>query len=151
MTKKNIKTKNRPSRKRYEASHPIVSFRIPMDLYDELYEYIKENKMRKGDFIRIALNKQQADYSEACTKSKEKGFSNGKAIGLKEGNAAGQKEGYDKGKKEAYGTFDLPCLYCEEPRHFDIVKYPNHRKVFEEAFKNWGHEQCQKTKGTQIY
>ncbi len=28
-----------------------------------------------GDFLRIALKKQKADYSEACTKSENKGFS----------------------------------------------------------------------------
>ena len=75
-----------PSRIRYEKTHPVVSFRVKDEWYDEFKAYLNENDLTIGDFFRISYGKQKANYQEAH----DQGFDEGFKIGY--------NEGYKKGK-----------------------------------------------------
>lgn len=56
-----------PSRMRYKQNHPTVSFRITRELYDELKAFLINSNQSFGDFVRVALEKQEADYDQSFT------------------------------------------------------------------------------------
>ena len=46
-----------PSRRRYEASHPTVSFRVDLDLYAELKALKQTSNLSVADILKVALGK----------------------------------------------------------------------------------------------
>ena len=117
MKKTRDKSKHKPpSRIRYEKSHPVVSFRIKKEWYDELKTFLENRGITIADFFQIALKKQTEDYENAKTES------------------------YDFGVRDG-AKFDLPCCECGEPMCFSLDE-PEVKKVLEEAFKNWRHINC---------
>ncbi len=49
-----------PSRKRYEASHPVISVRVTKQIYDQLRE-ARQNGQSYGDVLRVGLDIQKID------------------------------------------------------------------------------------------
>ena len=49
-----------PSRKRYEASHPVISVRVTKQIYDQLQE-VRQNGQSYGDVLRVGLDIQKID------------------------------------------------------------------------------------------
>ena len=49
-----------PSRKRYEASHPVISARVTKQIYDQLQE-ARQNGQSYGDVLRVGLGIQKID------------------------------------------------------------------------------------------
>ena len=47
-----------PSRKRYEASHPVISVRVAKQIYDHLQE-ARQNGQSYGDVLRVGLGIQK--------------------------------------------------------------------------------------------
>jgi len=60
-----------PSRVRYEQSHPVVSFRIEREYYEQLMVLLEKSNKSIGDFFREALAAQLADtdliYNQGAT------------------------------------------------------------------------------------
>ena len=57
-----VKTKGKrrstpPSRRRYEASHPTVSFRVDPDLYDQLKALKEKANLSVADILKVGLDK----------------------------------------------------------------------------------------------
>jgi len=46
-----------PSRRRYEASHPTVSFRVDLDLYAELKALKQTSNLSVADILKVGLGK----------------------------------------------------------------------------------------------
>ncbi len=65
-----------PSRRRYEASHPTVSFRVDQDLYARLKELKKTANLSVADVLKVGLEKSEPLVGEA--------FQNGFMGGLAE-------------------------------------------------------------------
>ncbi len=49
-----------PSRKRYEASHPVISVRVTKQIYDQLQE-ARQNGQSYGDVLRVGLRIQKTN------------------------------------------------------------------------------------------
>ena len=49
-----------PSRKRYEASHPVISVRVTKQIYDRLQE-ARQNGQSYGDVLRVGLGIQKTN------------------------------------------------------------------------------------------
>ncbi len=49
-----------PSRKKYEASHPVISVRVTKQIYDQLQE-ARQNDQSYGDVLRVGLGIQKID------------------------------------------------------------------------------------------
>jgi len=145
-----------PSRIRYEAAHPIISFRISKPWYDEMKQLLAENNISIADFFKISLNKQQTDFTEAYDKAKTEGFSKGKNTGYNEGFAAGQQECYNKGyavglqqgynqgydKAKAEYCIWFYCFGCDSAL---IIKSGSniHRFIIDMLlYYRWGHPGC---------
>jgi len=110
---KNNRT-NPPSRKRYEESHPIISFRIKKEWYDELKNLLISQDITIADFFKIALKKQKENHDKIW------------------------EEGHDNG----FCTFNIPCKVCGEPMQLDMLTEPEVEKTMKEAFSKWGHHRC---------
>ena len=54
-----------PSRRRYEASHPTVSFRVDLDLYARLKELKGKANLSVADVLKIGLEKGEPLVGEA--------------------------------------------------------------------------------------
>jgi hypothetical protein len=63
-----------PSRIRYEESHPVVSFRVKEDLYQQLVELLAKSGKSIGDFFKEALGVQRADTRKIYRRGYEKGY-----------------------------------------------------------------------------
>ena len=57
-----------PSRRRYEASHPTVSFRVDRNLYLELKRLKEQAKLSVGDILRVGLERASPSVEEAFNK-----------------------------------------------------------------------------------
>ena len=54
-----------PSRRRYEASHPTVSFRVDQDLYARLKELKQKANLSVADVLKVGLEKSEPLVGEA--------------------------------------------------------------------------------------
>ena len=57
-----------PSRRRYKASHPTVSFRVDRNLYLELKRLKEQAKLSVGDILRVGLERASPSVEEAFNK-----------------------------------------------------------------------------------
>ena len=55
----------RPSRRRYEASHPTVSFRVDLDLYAELKALKQTSNLSVADILKVGLERCEPLVGEA--------------------------------------------------------------------------------------
>ena len=65
-----VKTKGKrrsipPSRRRYEASHPTVSFRVDLDLYGELKALKEKGNLSVADIMKVGLERCEPLVGEA--------------------------------------------------------------------------------------
>ena len=65
-----VKTKGKrgsipPSRPRYEASHPTVSFRVDLDLYGELKALKEKANLSVADILKVGLERCEPLVGEA--------------------------------------------------------------------------------------
>ena len=65
-----VKTKGKrrsipPSRRRYEASHPTVSFRVDLDLYGELKALKEKANLSVADVLKVGLERCEPLVGEA--------------------------------------------------------------------------------------
>ncbi len=114
---KNTRTRP-PSRIRYEESHPVISFRIKKEWYDELKNLLRTQGITIADFFKIALEKQKENQDKVWEEAYE--------------------EGYDIG----FGRFEIPCKICGKPMKFDFEAEQKTERIVKEAFKDWGHSDC---------
>lgn len=107
------------ARKRYDAKHPIVSFRVSAESYDRLKTLLRRQNKSIGDFFREALEIEERNYSEARRRGYRKGF----------GDA-----------KEKYAVF-LTCVACYDgiPIDDENVK----EELVESYERNVLHHECQ--------
>jgi hypothetical protein len=97
------KKKHKPkSRIEYEENNPVISVRMPKEWVDELDAFLNALGLSRGDFFRIAFEKQKADY--------EMVFNEGLNIGERYGSEKGYNKGFNKGKED-YGIL-FPCSKC---------------------------------------
>ena len=55
MAKKGKRGSIPPSRRRYEASHPTVSFRVDLALYAQLKELKEKANLSVADILKVGL------------------------------------------------------------------------------------------------
>lgn len=98
-----------PSRKKYEANNPTVSFRISRESKEELDQLFEGLDMTKKDWLEGVI----ADESGRFSAVFQQGFTKGK----KRGHDEGYDEGYEDGRKETYEEYVpvVPCIECGEP------------------------------------
>jgi predicted CopG family antitoxin len=71
-----------PSRIRYEQSHPIVSCRVSLEIFDRLVEAKEVEDKSFADILKIGLGKQEVQAKkilEAKTKGEDEGYKKGYA------------------------------------------------------------------------
>ena len=81
-----------PSRLRYENSHPVVSFRVKQEFYEEFVRFLHRSNKSIGDFFLEALGIQQSDDDTAYQLA--------------------YREGYLEAKKRYRVTYT--CIFCRE-------------------------------------
>ena len=54
-----------PSKKRYDQRHPVVSFRVSKETYDQFKDLLEKEKKSIGQFFREALEVEERNYKEA--------------------------------------------------------------------------------------
>ena len=115
-------TKKRPSRIKYETSHPTVSARIPIEIKEKIIANLKTLDMNMAD----AFKKLAGELEE-------------KAKPIELVKKAAYKAGY-KAAKNYYGV-PYPCSKCEQTI---VINTPEEKeaasKLMTEA--GWGHETC---------
>ena len=67
MVKKGKRSSTPPSRRRYEASHPTVSFRVDLDLYAQLKGLKEKANLSVSDVLKVGLERCEPLVGEAIT------------------------------------------------------------------------------------
>jgi flagellar biosynthesis/type III secretory pathway protein FliH len=98
-----------PSRRRYEAENPTVSFRISKEAKRELELLVEDPDQSKKDWFEALIADERGRYSVI--------FEQGHTKGKKRGYEDGYDEGYEEGRKDAYQEYVpvVPCEDCGEP------------------------------------
>ena len=127
---KSAKRKLPPSRTRYEQSHPVVSFRVPRDIYDELQRIKEEGDRSFTDILKLGMGKAERDNKEVAKIRKQ-----------------ARHEGYQKGYGEAELKYKVtyPCSMCGQMM---VVTHENEKKAIEGymAQAGWQHSEfCRRT------
>jgi hypothetical protein len=65
MAKKGKRGSIPPSRRRYEASHPTVSFGVDLDLYGELKPLKEKSNLSVADVLKVGLERCEPLVGEA--------------------------------------------------------------------------------------
>ncbi len=105
-----------PSRLRYEAKNPSITFRVNQKQFEKLQEMCEKTRLSVGKLVR-------------------------RMLGLE---ARSTKEAYEKGYRDGEGTFTVPCCKCGRMMRFDI-KSPKQEEAKQEllrAFSRWAHTTC---------
>jgi len=108
--------KKPPSRMRYEANHPTVSFRVTKEEYAKLQAMRRKSGLSLGEMVRRVLEIRKKEVDEA----------------------------YNRGFRAGYGRFDLPCKICGKPMKFDLKSEEdaNAAAAIRETFSAWSHTAC---------
>lgn len=127
-TKANLARHKPPSRTRYEASHPVVSFRVKKELYQQLKNLLAESGTSIGDFFRKALAVQRADTNRAY------------------------QRGYNKGYVEARNLYRVTYL-CDICGETIEITSPNEKRAAAQYMEEhrWGHAACHEERRRQDY
>lgn len=113
--------KKPPSRVRYEASHPTVSFRVTKTEYAKLQGMRKKSGLSLGEMVRRVLEIREKETNEA----------------------------YNRGFRSGHGRFDLPCKVCGKPMEFDLKSQKDAKaaEAVRQTFSTWGHTTCLESHG----
>ncbi len=109
-----------PSRLRYEASHPCVSFRLSREEFKKLEEIRRRSRLSLAEIARRCLGVHLVQTREA--------YERGRKAGLEEG----------------FGQVELPCMACKGPMRIDLKSAGNARaaEVVRKALLGWRHVTC---------
>ena len=69
-----VKSSQPPAKKRYDETHPVISFRASKEEYEQLKDVLGKQKKSIGVFFREALGIEQRNYDEARKRGFEQGF-----------------------------------------------------------------------------
>ena len=72
--RKQLKRQLPPSRRRYEVGHPVVSVRVPLELYQALEDFKRSQSMSLADVLRIGLERAKPDIEKAYLRGVEEGY-----------------------------------------------------------------------------
>ena len=127
-----------PSRRRYEASHPVVSVRVDVATRRRLDELATKTGRSLGRLLLEGLGQVERDVTDV--------FERGRNEGLQEGHEEGVSEGFMDGYGSAVEEFriEFHCSKC----HDLIALLPGDRatRVALDAViaQGWGHTVCPK-------
>ncbi len=110
-----------PSRLKYEAAHPTVSFRLTKEEHAKLEAMRKRSGLSLAEMARRVLDIRKKELDEA----------------------------YDRGFHAAYGRFDLPCKVCGKSMHFDLKleRDAEAAAAIRQTFSTWRHTNCAESSG----
>lgn len=74
------KKPSRPSRRRYEVENPVVSVRVPRELYDALMKVKKAQGISMANVLQIGLGKAKPDIGKAWWKGADEGYETGYGV-----------------------------------------------------------------------
>jgi len=69
-----------PSRIRYETNNPVISIRVPRELYEALGNFKRAQNMSMADVLKIGLERARPDTEKAWSKGAEEGYETGYAV-----------------------------------------------------------------------
>ena len=128
---KSARRKSPPSRIKYEQAHPIVSCRVPRDIYDKLQTIKGAGGKSFTDFLKLGMDLAERDNKEAAKIRKQ-----------------GRDEGYHKGFADAELRYKVtyPCSVCGQTM---VVTDENEKKAIEGymAQAGWQHSECRRRTG----
>lgn len=78
------KKQSPPSRVKYEAKNPVVSIRVPLDLYEALGKFKRAQGVSMADVLKIGLGKAKPDLDTAWLKGAEEGYETGYSVAQSE-------------------------------------------------------------------
>lgn len=81
MPPRSRKTKpSPPSRRRYEAKNPVISVRVPRELYEALGKVKTAQGVSMADVLKIGLGRAKPDIDKAWSKGAQEGYETGYAV-----------------------------------------------------------------------
>lgn len=113
-----------PSRIKYEQSHPVISCRVPREIYDRLQDIKQRDGKSFTDILRIGLR-----IRESKAKKEDEAYS----------------EGYEEGHNEAEREFRVTyaCSVCGKTI---ALNSKGEKEAASEYMQehSWGHAECHK-------
>ena len=105
-----------PAKARYDATHPIISTRVPKTLYNELADVQHSTKQSLRKLLEVALGKASTATGNAYKQGHDDGLAEA-------GNA--YEQGHDDGEKDTieaikHTSFTAQCPECRFSFDFDL-------------------------------
>ena len=128
--RRNVKHKA-PSRIRYEQSHPTVSCRVPVEIYERLQTVRKAEGKSFADILKIGLGGIEPKMAKAQMAWKE-----------------GYREGCDEGYADAERVYEVTyaCNVCKRTLAVTSQAEKEAIKSYMEEH-GWGHDECLRKAG----
>jgi hypothetical protein len=116
-----------PSRRKYEQANPVISFRVPKEVYDRLLQ------VQRSGVSRVKVLKAGLGLYEPVVRAEE---------GIRQ---QGYDEGYEKAADTAFELWAVtyPCRKCGKEMRVDTE---GEKKAIREFLiaSGWGHGDCSK-------
>jgi hypothetical protein len=115
-----------PSRIRYEALHPTVSFRVTRDIYDKVKAVEKFNGMSFADVFKVGLGILKVPIKDELEARKQS-----------------YAAGYKKGQADAESLYKVsyPCAVCRKTLTITSKAEKEAVKRYMQEHR-WGHKEC---------
>lgn len=120
-----------PSRVKYERDHPVISCRVPKEVYSEFQNIREATGKSVADILKESVGIQEAKLEEIYDRAHKDTWE----IAFEEG----REEGREEGKK-----FELAvCSKCGKPLFWDLNE-PKQRELLAKAINKFGfvHKGC---------
>ena len=123
---KSAKRKAPPSRIKYEQSHPVVSFRVPKHIYDELQRVKEGGGNSFTDILKLGLGMTEVRLKK-----------------LEEARKQGWDEGYKKGFADARLRYRA-IYHCSVCGQMIEVTIKEEKEAIREYMQEqgWAHTEC---------
>lgn len=102
-----------PSKVKYDAEHPVISFRLDLGLKEKLEGYIRDKGISYADFVKEALNVKEARDAEIIEITYDTGYE------------AGLKEGEERNEEIQKLMLEFQNLYYEKRDYCAKIEYAN--------------------------
>ena len=133
MVAKNSRKRISPSRQRYETNNPVISIRVPKELYQKLVEVRQTTRQSWTDLLRVALRLQAPVLTPRKPSQKE----------LEEEFERCFTMAYDEGEADAKREYLVTyrCSVCSGP--IDI-EHAQEKQAAAQYMHDagWGHAKC---------
>jgi flagellar biosynthesis/type III secretory pathway protein FliH len=121
---KNSRRKVPPSRVKYEKNNPVISFRVPIDIFNRIQHVKKVGENSFANVFMAGLGKMEARGKK-----------------LEGARSEGYNQGYQKGYADAKLKYRITCNCDICGQEIEVIQ-PSIKQSVRQYLKGWAHQEC---------